>query len=141
MHLIHPALVHFSVAFLVAAVLLEGLGILLRRQPWERARAALVLAGTISMAPTVIAGFESQNSVAGFNGATADVQLHERFGLVLFGLFAALMMWKGWNQGRLPEDQKPLYAVLVLAGVILTMATAWFGGHLVYGYGIGVTSG
>ena len=141
MHLIHPALVHFSVAFLVAGGLLEGLGILLRRQPWERAGAALVLAGTISLAPTVIAGFVAQNSVAGFNGGTADVQLHERFGLMLFGLFAALMMWKGWNQGRLPEDQKPLYAVLVLAGVILTMATAWFGGHLVYGYGIGVTSG
>ena len=141
MHLIHPALVHFSVAFLVAGGLLEAGGILMRRQGWERAGALLLLTGTLFLAPTVAAGFLAQNSVAGFNGGAADVHLHERFGLVLLGLFAALAMWKGWNQGRLPVDHKVLYAVLVLAGVVLTMVTAWIGGHLVYGYGIGVTSG
>ncbi len=141
MHLIHPALVHFSVAFLVTGGLLEAAGILMRRQGWEQAGAVLLMAGTLFLAPTVVAGFLAQNSVAGFNGGGAEVNLHERFGLVLLGLFAALTLWKGWNRGRLPADHKPLYAVLVLAGVVLTMVTAWIGGHLVYGYGIGVTSG
>ena len=141
MHLIHPVLVHFSVAFLVAGGLLEATGILARREKWELAGAVVLLAGTLFLVPTVIAGFLAQNSVAGFNGGTADVQLHETLGLVLLGLVAALAMWKGWNQGRLPEDQKVPYAVLVLGAVALTMATAWFGGHLVYEYGIGVTSG
>jgi uncharacterized membrane protein len=141
MHLIHPALVHFTVAFLVTGGLLEAAGILMGKEPRERAGAVLVLAGTLFLAPTVVAGFLAQNSVAGFNGGEAYVNLHERFGLVLLGLFAALAMWKGWYQGKLPADQKVLYAVLVLAGVVLTLATAWIGGHLVYGYGIGVTFG
>ena len=141
MHLIHPALVHFAIAFLVAGGLLEAAGILARRETRERAGAVLVLAGTLFLVPTVVAGFIAQNSVAGFNGGEADVNLHERFGLVLLGLFAALALWKGWYRGRLPADQKILYAVLVLAGVVLTLATAWIGGHLVYGYGIGVTFG
>ena len=61
LHLFHPALVHFSVAFLIAGGVLEAWGILTRRAGPEKFGAVLVLAGTVSLLPTVVAGTLAAN--------------------------------------------------------------------------------
>ena len=61
LHLLPPAAVHFSVAFLVAGGLGESFGILLRRPGIERWSGTLVLLGTLSLFPTVVTGFLAEN--------------------------------------------------------------------------------
>ena len=130
--------VHFTVAFLVAGGIAEATGILAARERLERFGGALVVLGTISVVATVVTGFLAENSVDHPTGATAAIERHESAGLVVLGVFLVAIFWKGWDRGRVRESARPLYAVFVLAAVVLVIVTASFGGDLVYGHGVGV---
>jgi uncharacterized membrane protein len=138
MHLLHPALVHFAIAFLVAGGLAESIGILARRERAERFGSVLVVLGTLALVPTVASGFLALNVVTLPAGSHDVMGAHERMGIVLLGTFLALALWKGWHQGRIPEVQRPLYAVALLGGVAMVLGAAWLGGTAVYAHGVGV---
>lgn len=138
LHLLHPAFVHFSVAFLLVGGICEGIGILWARPGVERFGAALVLVGTASLLPTVGTGFLAANTVALPAGAHDLLEVHERVGLSVLGLFVASQFWKAWARGRIPDPQRWAYALVVLAGVVLVGYGAFVGGKMVYGEGVGV---
>ena len=141
LHLIHPALVHFSVAFLVAGGLTEAWGLLRDHPPSERFGATLVLIGTLSLLPTIVSGYLAANSVSVGAQAKATLDAHESNGLLVLGLFVGAHFWKGWSGGTLGPAQRKLYAVLLLAGVLLAAYSALLGGELVYLAGVGVSAG
>jgi uncharacterized membrane protein len=141
LHLIHPALVHFSVAFLVAGGVCEAGGILFRRKPVERFGGVLVIAGVLSLVPTVVAGFLAANSIVPPAGSEETLALHERAGLITSALFTAVLFWKAWYRGSIPERQRVPYALFVLAAVAAVAYASWLGGSLVYEYGVGVATG
>ena len=138
MHLLHPALVHFTVAFLVAGGLAEAIGILARRDGIERWGSTLVVAGTLALVLTVASGFLALNVVMLPPGSEESMGLHERLGIVLLGTFLVLSLWKGWHRGRIPEAQRPLFAIALLGGVAMALGAAWMGGTVVYAHGVGV---
>ena len=138
LHLFHPALVHLSVAFLIAGGVSEAWGILARRRGPERFGAVLVLAGTVSLLPTVVTGSLAANTVDLPPGAKDSLVLHERIGFVILGVFLVSQFWKAWDRGRVPDGQKRAYALFLLAGVMLVVFGAYLGGEMVYGYGVGV---
>ena len=138
MHLLHPALVHFAIAFLVAGGLAESIGILASRERAERFGAILVVLGTLVLVPTVASGFLALNIVTLHAGSEEVMGAHERMGIVLLGTFLALALWKGWHRGRIPEAQRPIYAIALLGGVAMGIGTAWLGGAVVYAHGVGV---
>jgi len=138
--LIHPALVHFSVALLVVGGLIEAWGLLGRSERARSFGAPLTLAGTISLVPTVAAGFLAINSVALPPGAERIAARHETVGLLVLALFVASQFWKGWVGGRLPDSQRAAHAALLVAGVLLLIYGALLGGELVYAHGVGVGS-
>ena len=57
LHLVHPVLVHFTIAFLVVGGLVEAYGIAVARERPERFGGALTVLGTIALVPTIVAGF------------------------------------------------------------------------------------
>lgn len=138
LHLFHPALVHFSVAFLVGGGVSEAWGILARRANLERFGAALVLVGTFSLLPTVVTGVLAGNTVDLPTGVEDDLLLHERIGLVVLGVFLVSQFWKAWGGGRVPGGQRRPYAFYLLAGVALVIFGAYLGGEMVYGHGVGM---
>ena len=138
LHLLHPAAVHFSVAFLVAGGLGESLGILLRRPGVERWSGTLVLVGTISLVPTVVTGFLAENVLAPSDALLPILALHERMGLVILGAFLLLLLWKAWGRGVVPQGQRVAFAIALLAAVGLVLYGALLGGRMVYGWGLGV---
>jgi uncharacterized membrane protein len=137
-HLFHPALVHLSVAFLVAGGLCEAGGILGRRAALERFGATLVVVGTLSLLPTIVTGFLAKNSIDLPADAADDLELHERLGLTAAGVFVAVQFWRAWGRGRVSPGQRTAYALVVLAGVVLVVAVAVVGGEMVYVHGVGV---
>jgi uncharacterized membrane protein len=140
LHLIHPALVHATVAFLVVGGLLEAYGILARRESLERFGGVLTLLGTASLVPTIVAGFLAENSLT-LSVAGADaVDGHERLGLVVLGVFVPLILAKAWGRGRVPPGWRGLYAAGLIAGVLAAAAAAYLGGVMVYGLGVGVAA-
>lgn len=137
-HLVHPALVHFTVAFLVVGTLTEATALLLRREGGARWGGALTLLGTIAALPTIVAGFVAEASAPIADSALRLVDRHERLGLMLLGVLLTLAVVKAWGRGKIPEGARVLYALGLLAACALAAATAVVGGSLVYGLGVGV---
>ena len=140
LHLIHPALVHFTIAFLVAGGLAEAYGIGRAKERMERFGGALVLLGTIALVPTIAAGFLAENTLSVAGSAAAAVDDHERLGLVVLGIFVPLLVVKAWGRGRPPRSVRGLYAAGLIAGVAAAVATAFVGGFMVYRLGVGVAT-
>ncbi len=140
LHLFHPALVHFSVAFLVAGSLCEAWSILGRHKAAERFGATLVLVGTVSLLPTIVTGLLAKNSIVVPTGGADQLELHERLGFTLAATFLISQFWKAWRGGRLSDAERKVYAILVLLGVALVTAVAVIGADMVYDHGLGVAS-
>ena len=97
LHLLHPAVVHFPVAFLLGGGVCEAIGILTGREPLERFGGTLVVVGTITLLPTVITGFLAEFSLTIPEGTADAVSLHQRLGLATFALFLVTLFWKAWG--------------------------------------------
>lgn len=138
LHLIHPALVHFSVALIVLGGGSEVWGILTGKEPVTRWGSRLVLIGLASLVPTIATGYVAANSVSVPDGARDLLDSHERNGWFLLGLLLAGQFWKAWCGGRLSGLQQKLYAVLMTAVVLLAAYGAWLGGQMVYTHAVGV---
>jgi len=140
--LLHPALVHFSVAFLITGGACEACGIFLGRVNLEKFGGRLVMAGAVSLVPTIVAGYVARNGVGESSEAmTAAMDLHERVGLVLLGVFGLAILWRAWGQGQIPAGHRRVYAVWLILGIAVAAYTAWLGGGLVYIFGAGVSLG
>jgi len=141
LHLIHAALVHVPVAFLVIGGLVEAAALLGRRPGAARFGGALVLVGAIALVPTIVAGLVAENVAVVSAEAHDTLEAHERNAWFLLGAVVALVAWKAWHRGQVPERLRVLYALGLLVTVALVLWGAWLGGELVYGYGVGVGVG
>ena len=140
LHLIHPALVHATVSFLIVGGLVEAYGVGRRRVAAEQFGGTLVLIGTALLLPTIVAGYLAQNSLPLSAAASEAVDDHERLGLLTLGVFIPLLVVRAWGRGRPPERLRGLYAAGLLVGVALAAAAAYAGGFMVYELGVGVTA-
>lgn len=138
LHLIHPVLVHFSVALLLLGSAAEAWGLMRRRERPRALGGTLVLAGTLSLVPTIAAGFVALNSVTLSTAAQPVAERHELIGLLVFAVFVTSQFWKGWAQGRIPDRQRVAYALWLLLGAALVAYGALLGGELVYVHAVGV---
>ncbi len=141
LHLLHPALVHVSVAFLVVGCLVESWGWLGRREPWARFGGRLVAIGAISLVPTVAAGYLAANTVDVPSAAMATLGAHERNAWILLALVGAALFWKAWGRGVPAPAARVPYALLLAAIAAWTVWTALLGGEMVYVHGVGVGVG
>ena len=138
LHLVHPVVVHFALAFLVAGGACEAAGLLARRERPRELGAILVLAGTVGLLVAVATGFLARNTVEIPRGAEALMARHERVGLLVLAVFLGSQFWKGWVGGRISDAQRLPYAALLVLGILLVAYGAFLGGEMVYGHGIGV---
>jgi uncharacterized membrane protein len=98
----------------------------------------LVMTGTASLLPTLLAGFLAENSLTLTDAGAAAVDQHERYGIMVLGVFLPLLLVRAWGRGRVPDALRTIYALGLLAGVALTILVAYLGGRMVYGLGVGV---
>jgi uncharacterized membrane protein len=136
---IHPLVVHFPIALLLAAALLEGIGILTRREEFSRAAWWNQLFGTIGLATAVLTGIRARD-LASLSGDSLELfELHEQSAFLVAALFAGLLLWRLGTRTRVPANHRWLYFLLFAAGIVLLAGAAWFGGELVFRFGAGVT--
>ena len=140
LHLFHPVFVHATVAFLIFGGLVEAFGIGRHREGAERFGGLLVVLGTTSLVPSIVAGFLAENSLTLTPAGAEAVADHERLGLIVFGVFVPLLLMKAWGRGRPPQGFRGVYAAGLLVGVAVTVAAAYHGGFMVYELGVGVTT-
>lgn len=138
LHLFHPALVHFSVAFIMVGGCAEVWGEVTRREGARRWGATLLLAGLASLVPTIASGYLAANTLDVPQASRPLLGAHERTGWILLGLLFTAQFWKAWCGGRIPDRLRWIYLAVMMAAVLLVAYGAWLGGRMVFGSGIGV---
>ncbi len=137
----HPMLVHAPIALLLTATMLDVAALVFRRPAWHRVALWNLTLGAIAAAVAVFTGLRAE-AVAKHSFEIHEVmEWHERMGLVVANLAAALAVWRLVTRDQLPRVQR---VVATLLGVVLAGVLAYgahLGRRLVYEFGVGGTFG
>lgn len=138
MHPIHPIVVHFPIALLCASVAFDALA---SRWPTGGLRETslyTLLAGVMAAGLAVVTGGMEEDLAKRAGAPESVLELHESLGQVTLVLFVALLglrlaMQLGWL-----KEIRALSLGLSAIGIVILALTGYWGGDLVYTYGIGV---
>lgn len=146
--LIHPMIVHFPIVLWLLAVVCQ-FAVVFRgdqfawRQSWPRASLWLLVLGCI--AGVVAAGFgDLAKDVALEKGfPEMPLEAHEEMATSTLTLFCLLTLAQGlvfWRKIELKPLVSWLLPLFGLAGCVMVLVTAYFGGNLVYDLGVNVSA-
>ena len=140
-HLLHPAVVHFPLALLLAGGAARAVSISRRAPAWlEDATAWLLWAGALTAWLAVVLGHVAEDSAAHVPGAWRLLNAHEQLATWTAGFYTVLsalvftLRRKGWP-GRWSREG---VALAWIFGWAFLLRTAYFGGELVFTHGMGV---
>ena len=134
--ILHPAIVHFPIALLIASVVLDALGVAFRRASLTQAGFYTLIGGSLGSTAGVISGPEEAVKDA---ASLTILHRHELFAaLVVLCCLVMVGMRLGNVEGLYGSGAIGYLAlgVLMIASLVLT---GYFGGQLVYDRGVGVT--
>lgn len=144
---LHVIAVHFPIAFIVLAPLLDLGCLVFRSQMWlDRAATLLYVVGTAGAGAAYLTGQRAAEVLENLS-ATAESALadHESFavltlvGLGVVSLVRLMVSWLSRDDRRVHIGFFRLVALpIAFGGLLLVGLTADRGGHLVYGQGLGV---
>jgi len=133
---IHPALVHFPIAFFLGGVTLDLFAWWMRREGLGRIATGLLAAGAVMAVPTALAGLLAFFTVPAHTAAAHNL-LFWHLGLEVAAvlLFTAVVIVR-WRDGlALPGAASRGFGLLATAILIVG---SYLGGNLVYHGGAGV---
>ncbi len=135
--LLHPKLVHFTVALLITAAFCEGLRLVTRRDIFGEVARWNCIFGGLAAIVTFISGNLAEGHVIIAGGAREVFETHETFGYITL-ILAILVMIRQVTPVPLRRKLQSIYLVLLAAVVISISVGAYNGGRLVYDFGVGV---
>ncbi len=138
---LHPIVVHFAYALTLTATLGYILSFLWannpRGQSIKTAADWMLAFGALAILVTVGAGFYAYYTVAHDTPSHEAMTTHRNWVVPSASAIFLLAMWR-WFGRR--EPVKPLLVGLLSISAVFLSIGAWWGGHAVYQYGIGVKS-
>jgi uncharacterized membrane protein len=127
---IHPLIVHFPIALLLAAALVYWLAFIVGRESWQWSGLWMLALGAIGAAAAVASGLYAASGVMlAPSVKTALLIAHKRIMIAASILSAALTLWA--MRGR-----AAFLAMLVLVAILIAKG-ADYGGRMVYDYNAG----
>jgi uncharacterized membrane protein len=135
-HPVHPILVAFPIALLALTPVLDLLpllGVVLT----DATGAAYLceLAGLVGGGLAIVTGFADFMKIPQSEKAAAKAAIiHASLALGMLSLFGTAFALRGARTAT----ASPAVLALEVAGAALLAVTGWFGGHLVFGHGVGV---
>ncbi len=155
---LHPATVHFPIAFLLLA---SGAGLLyIYWRPLEVLRTLTwwpMLLGWLGALVAMLTGLLAQSGLPPAAPYRATLNWHITTGLALWVLYGLLLYWQWLYQKKPPRRTKAAtqavtpppdllqqpalrwrVTLLLLTGIFLVLASGWNGGKLVYTWGVNV---
>jgi uncharacterized membrane protein len=138
---IHPMLVHFPIAIILLAVLMDLLNFFVSDQWWDDLKSTILYSiGAVTGIATYYTGTLAADSVFLPSGAQSVLNEHADWALWtvwFFGIYALLRIVLHWYQ---KIDQKTIRIglfVIALPGVFFLYETGDHGAEMVFGYGAG----
>ncbi len=137
---IHPILVHFAYALTTTGALSLLIISFMPAGGWrdtlKSAGDWMIAFGALAIVATVAAGFQAYYSVAHDDPSHAAMTTHRNWAVPTAAVILVLALWR-----RMKRNDRPsaLFSLLLLAAAVSLSVTAWWGGKLVYGHGLGVS--
>jgi len=144
---LHPIIVHFPIVFFITLAVFDTVAVARGYEIFGQ-----TVTGNISTALAVLSGlaaiiaymFGDLAFDAAISSGVADVTLetHEAFGTttaILFAVWAIVRGYVWWRGTRIEGNRKSAAIAIEIAGVLLIVTTAYFGGQLVYDLGVNVS--
>lgn len=140
---IHPIFVHFTIGLLGIFIFLTIICVFLPKTKLKEDLATtkrwclwLGLGFTFF---TIATGFWSYFKVDHIEGSHKFMIIHRNWALASFFVFGALTLWSIISYFKNHDSKFPFLIVSIIAGILLLIA-GYFGGKLVYDFGVGISS-
>ena len=138
---IHPVLVHFAYALSITALITYVIGRVFpsgrRRESTQSAGDWMLALGAVAIFATIAAGFQAYYTVAHDGPSHAAMTTHRNWAVPSGIAIIGLALWRYRQRSKPPSGW--FLSLLTIAALSLSV-TAWWGGNIVYKYGLGVQS-
>ncbi|MBI2174491.1 MAG: DUF2231 domain-containing protein [Candidatus Omnitrophica bacterium] len=134
---VHPAFVHFPIALFPSALLLYGLGIVLKRPSWIIAGRACLYLGAASTIITIVTGWQAQATFPHNERIHHMMMTHLYIGLAIGALAAILVFWSFWHHTQQPKGTYLFLVVLAFTSYAV-LQNGDLGSRMVYVEGAAV---
>jgi uncharacterized membrane protein len=141
MYALHPFIVHFPIALLTLALGFQVAARLSGKTSLSEPGWWFQLLGTLGVIAAALSGVVAEADAGKSLLLAPDVfERHEQLAFLSAVVFAVLLFFRFSSHRSLPSGWPRLYLVALALGVALLLAAGWFGGELVFKYGIGTAS-
>lgn len=138
MHPIHPMIVHFPIALLSAAVLFDLLALRWRSEEFRIVGFYTLLLGLAGALVSVISGHMAEEAVEHSGVPEQVLEIHEKLGFAAFWIFAGLFGLRAAEWMEWIGEWRMITIAVGMVGVVVLFVASYYGGSLVYEYGVGV---
>jgi uncharacterized membrane protein len=136
----HPKIVHFPIALLLLYVLLEIIGVLFKKEFYQKAAHLILFFGVLAALAAVLTGKQAEEAFEYWNKASGELMdKHETFATITIWYFAAVLVLRTAAVLGKKFKGRILYIFLILAaaGSYFVFWTGEYGGAMVYKHGVG----
>jgi uncharacterized membrane protein len=136
---IHPMIVHFPIALIIASVVLGILSRITKIERFSYSAHYVMIFGVISGYIAIIFGYFAFKKIGAVYEVVENIALiHSVLGVIVIALFTVLLIMKGEiNWLQLGKENIP-EIVSCIVGIVLLLWIAALGGKMVYEYGVAV---
>jgi uncharacterized membrane protein len=135
---LHAALNDLPTALLVTAALFELLAMATRREAFRQVSFWTLIVGALGGVAAVLSGLQAEEHIAHGDAVHRVMKTHELLAFVTLGTFAVLALWRLLRERRMGAGERALALAATLAGAGVLIATAAYGGRLVFDHAAGV---
>lgn len=135
---LHAALNDLPAALLLVAVLFDLAAAILNRPPLRTVGFWALVTGAVGGVLAVISGLQAEEHIAHGEAVHRVMETHEELALITLGMFAVLALWRIVRDRRMGSTERMAALVASLGGVGLLLATAVYGGKLVFEHAAGI---
>jgi uncharacterized membrane protein len=135
---LHAALNDLPSALLLVAVVFELLALATRRDSFRQASFWTLMVGALGGVAAVLSGLQAEEKIAHGDAVHRVMETHELLAFVTLGVFGVLAAWRLWRERRMGTAERAVALAFSLVGVGVLLATANYGGRLVFDHAAGI---
>ncbi len=135
---VHPLIVHFPIAFLLAFFVIDLFGTLFNKDNWRQFAGGLLYLGTVFAAAAVVAGLSAEATVEHGENVHLILERHKTIGISVLILSVFLSVWRLLAGGAAKGFANLVFILLAAVLNVMIILGADLGGMMVYKYGVAV---
>jgi uncharacterized membrane protein len=135
---LHAALNDLPAALLLGAVLFDIAGAVTGRAALRTAGFWTLVLGAVGAVAAVISGLQAEDHIEHGEAVHRVMETHEKLALITLSVFAVIALWRIVRENRMSSIERGISLAVSVAGVGLLLATAVYGGRLVFEHAAGI---